>query len=76
MIHVDTHRTGDLPCTELSSTGGNTVYLAGIAKKDKRGSIVVIQQLAIEFGILVMYFVGYGCLFISHAHFSASFRTV
>jgi MFS family permease len=29
------------------------VYLAEIAKKDKRGQIVVIQQLAIEFGILV-----------------------
>lgn len=31
------------------------VYLAEIAKKDKRGSIIVIQQLAIEFGILIMY---------------------
>jgi MFS family permease len=30
------------------------VYLAEIAKKDKRGSIIVIQQLAIEFGILIM----------------------
>ena len=32
-----------------------------IAKKDKRGSIIVIQQLAIEVGILLMYFIGYGC---------------
>ena len=30
------------------------VYLAEIAKKDKRGSIIVIQQLAIEVGILIM----------------------
>jgi MFS family permease len=37
------------------------VYLAEISKKDRRGQIVVIQQLAIEFGILVMFFIG-GCL--------------
>lgn len=37
------------------------VYLAEIAKREQRGSIVIIQQLAIEFGILVMYFIGYGC---------------
>ncbi|TKA60946.1 hypothetical protein B0A49_09952 [Cryomyces minteri] len=48
------------------------VYLAEIAKKDKRGSIIVIQQLAIEWGILIMYFAGYGCSFIKG---SASFRT-
>ncbi|KAF2401551.1 MFS sugar transporter-like protein [Trichodelitschia bisporula] len=51
------------------------VYLAEIAKKDKRGSIVVIQQLAIEFGILVMYFVGYGCSFIGSPKSTTSFRT-
>ena len=49
------------------------VYLAEIAKKDKRGSIIVIQQLAIEFGILIMYFIGYGCSFIPGP--TASFRT-
>ena len=38
------------------------MYLVEISKKEKRGSIVVIQQLAIEFGILIMYFVGYGTL--------------
>jgi len=48
------------------------VYLAEIAKKDKRGSIIVIQQLAIEIGILLMYFIGYGCSFIPGP--SASFR--
>ncbi|KAL8825684.1 MAG: hypothetical protein Q9191_004261 [Dirinaria sp. TL-2023a] len=48
------------------------VYLAEIAKKEKRGSIIVIQQLAIEWGILIMYFVGYGCSFIAGP---ASFRT-
>ncbi|KAL4918778.1 general substrate transporter [Aspergillus aurantiobrunneus] len=48
------------------------VYLAEIAKKEKRGQLIVIQQLAIEWGILIMYFVGYGCSFISG---TASFRT-
>jgi len=48
------------------------VYLAEIAKKEKRGSIIVIQQLAIEWGIFIMYFVGYGCSFIAGP---ASFRT-
>ena len=49
------------------------MYLAEIAKKDKRGSIIVIQQLAIEIGILIMYFIGYGCSFIPGP--TASFRT-
>ena len=48
------------------------VYLAEIAKKEKRGSLIVIQQLAIEWGVLIMYFIGYGCSFISG---TASFRT-
>lgn len=34
------------------------VYLAEIAKKNQRGSILVIQQLAIEVGILLMFFIG------------------
>ncbi len=34
------------------------VYLAEIAKKNMRGSILVIQQLAIEVGILIMFFIG------------------
>ncbi|KAN0068045.1 General substrate transporter [Elaphomyces granulatus] len=48
------------------------VYLAEIAKKEKRGSILVIQQLAIEWGIFIMFFIGYGCSFIEGP---ASFRT-
>ncbi|KAK0672209.1 general substrate transporter [Cercophora samala] len=48
------------------------VYLAEIAKAEKRGSLVIIQQLAIEFGILVMYFIGYACASIPG---TASFRT-
>lgn len=48
------------------------VYLAEIAKAEKRGSIVIIQQLAIEFGILIMYFIGYGCASIPGP---AAFRT-
>lgn len=48
------------------------VYLAEIAKKEKRGSVLVIQQLAIEWGIFIMFFIGYGCSFIEGP---ASFRT-
>ena len=48
------------------------VYLVEITKKERRGSIVVIQQWAIEWGIFIMYFVGYGCSFIKGP---ASFRT-
>jgi sugar porter (SP) family MFS transporter len=48
------------------------VYLAEIAKKEKRGAVIVIQQLAIEWGILFMFFIGYGCSFIAG---TASFRT-
>jgi MFS family permease len=48
------------------------VYLAEIAKHNQRGAIIIIQQLAIEWGILIMYFIGYGCSFISG---NASFRT-
>ncbi|KAF2150933.1 MFS transporter [Myriangium duriaei CBS 260.36] len=49
------------------------VYLAEIARKEKRGQLVIVQQLAIEWGILIMFFIGYGCTFISGP--SASFRT-
>ncbi|KAI0851371.1 general substrate transporter [Daldinia vernicosa] len=48
------------------------VYLAEIAPRDTRGRIIVIQQLAIEWGILIMYFIGYGC---SKIEGTASFRT-
>jgi MFS family permease len=40
--------------------------------QDKRGRIIIIQQLAIEWGILIMYFVSYGCTKIPG---TASFRT-
>ncbi|CZR57683.1 related to high-affinity glucose transporter [Phialocephala subalpina] len=50
------------------------VYLAEIAKKESRGSIIVIQQWSIEWGIFIMYFVGYGCKFITTTP-TASFRT-
>ncbi|OTB06624.1 hypothetical protein M426DRAFT_9402 [Hypoxylon sp. CI-4A] len=48
------------------------VYLAEISKREIRGRIIVIQQLAIEWGILIMYFIGYGC---SKIEGTASFRT-
>jgi MFS family permease len=50
------------------------VYLAEISKKEIRGSIIVIQQWAIEWGIFIMYFVGYGCSFLNSTP-TASFRT-
>ncbi|TGJ78390.1 hypothetical protein E0Z10_g10370 [Xylaria hypoxylon] len=48
------------------------VYLAEIAKRESRGRIIIIQQLAIEWGIFIMYFASYGCGFIKG---TASFRT-
>ncbi|KAI9716402.1 MAG: hypothetical protein M1828_000344 [Chrysothrix sp. TS-e1954] len=39
------------------------VYLAEIARKENRGSLVVVQQLAIEWGIFIMYFLSYGWSF-------------
>lgn len=48
------------------------VYLAEVAKHSQRGTIIIIQQLAIEWGILIMYFIGYGCSFIAG---ESSFRT-
>ena len=46
------------------------VYLVEITKKERRGSIVVIQQWAIEWGIFIMYFVGYGGLCFRFLSFS------
>ncbi|KAJ2971385.1 hypothetical protein NUW58_g9431 [Xylaria curta] len=48
------------------------VYLAEIAKRESRGRIIIIQQLAIEWGIFIMYFASYGAGFIPGP---ASFRT-
>ena len=48
------------------------VYLAEISKKEHRGSILVIQQWSIEWGMVIMYFLSYGCSFIAGP---ASFRT-
>lgn len=39
------------------------VYLAEMSKHEKRGANIVVQQLAIEWGILIMYLIGYGCSF-------------
>ncbi|PWW77662.1 putative MFS glucose transporter [Tuber magnatum] len=48
------------------------VYLAELSPKNIRGRIVGIQQWAIEWGILIMYMISYGCTFIDGP---ASFRT-
>lgn len=48
------------------------VYLAELSPKEIRGRVVGIQQWAIEWGILIMYMISYGCTFIEGP---ASFRT-
>lgn len=48
------------------------VYLAELSPKNIRGRVVGIQQWAIEWGILIMYMISYGCTFIDGP---ASFRT-
>lgn len=50
------------------TTSQAPVYLAEIAKAESRGTIVIFQQLACEFGILIMYFLSYGCT-VSHSKF-------
>ncbi|KAF2724271.1 sugar transporter [Polychaeton citri CBS 116435] len=79
-VQTSTHSRGQLVAGRLLNgiTVGITssqcpVYLSEIAKKDKRGSILVIQQLAIEFGILIMFFIGFACGFIPGP--TASWRT-
>ena len=47
------------------------VYLAEVAKHDKRGSVIIIQQLAIDVGFTIYFFIGYACSFIPGP---ASFR--
>lgn len=69
-IQVSTHSVAQLIvgrfvnglCVGITSSQV-PVYLAEIARKENRGSLVVVQQLAIEFGILIMYFVSYGWSF-------------
>ena len=51
------------------------VYLVEITKKERRGSIVVIQQWAIEWGIFIMYFAGYGTLLDDAFHFARICRS-
>ncbi|KAH0605611.1 uncharacterized protein H6S33_004833 [Morchella sextelata] len=48
------------------------VYLAELSPKNIRGRVVGIQQWAIEWGILIMYLISYGCTFIDGP---AAFRT-
>ncbi|KAJ9631724.1 hypothetical protein H2203_000124 [Taxawa tesnikishii (nom. ined.)] len=47
------------------------VYLAELAPARIRGRVVGIQQWAIEWGILIMYLIAYGCSFL---HGSSGFR--
>lgn len=48
------------------------VYLAELSPKNIRGRVVGIQQWSIEWGILIMYLISYGCTKIEGP---ASFRT-
>jgi MFS family permease len=50
-------------CVGITSSQ-TPVYLAELAPKNVRGRVVGIQQWAIEWGILIMYFISYGCSFI------------
>lgn len=47
------------------------VYISEIAPPSKRGRVTSLQQWAITWGILIMYFICYGCSFIKG---DASFR--
>lgn len=54
------------------------VYIAEISPPSKRGRLIGMQQWAITWGILIMYYISYGCSFIgeqnSHNYNTASFR--
>ncbi|KAA8896451.1 glucose transporter [Sphaerosporella brunnea] len=51
-------------CVGITSSQ-TPVYLAELSPKNIRGRVVGIQQWAIEWGILIMYFISYGCTFIN-----------
>ncbi|KAF8251608.1 putative xylose permease [Wilcoxina mikolae CBS 423.85] len=51
-------------CVGITSSQ-TPVYLAELAPKNIRGRVVGIQQWAIEWGILIMFFISYGCSFIN-----------
>ncbi|ANB14371.1 Snf3p [Sugiyamaella lignohabitans] len=48
------------------------VYVAELAPKNIRGRLVGLFQWAVTWGIMIMFYIGYGCSFISG---KASFRT-
>lgn len=48
------------------------VYISEIAPPSKRGRLVGLQQWAITWGIMIMFYISYGCSFISGS--TASFR--
>lgn len=58
-------------CVGITSSQ-TPVYLAELSPKNVRGKVVGIQQWSIEWGILIMYLVSYGCSFIDGP---AGFRT-
>ena len=42
-----------------------TVYISEISQPSKRGRFIGAQQWAITWGILIMFYISYGCSFIS-----------
>lgn len=49
------------------------VYLAELARREVRGRVIGIQQWSIEWGILILFYIGYGCSFIEG---QAAFRVL
>ncbi|GAO19890.1 uncharacterized protein UV8b_05170 [Ustilaginoidea virens] len=45
------------------------VYIAEISPPSKRGRFIGMQQWAITWGILIMYYISYGCSFIGGEHY-------
>ncbi|KAK2730824.1 hypothetical protein FQN57_004055, partial [Myotisia sp. PD_48] len=50
------------------------VYISELAPPSKRGRLVGAQQWAITWGILIMFYISYGCSFIGGPRDTASFR--
>lgn len=51
------------------------VYVSEMAPKHIRGRLVGLFQWAVEWGILIMFFISFGCGYIGHRKSQMSFRT-
>ncbi|KAI9840397.1 MAG: hypothetical protein M1837_001655 [Sclerophora amabilis] len=50
------------------------VYISELAPPSKRGRLVGCQQWAITWGIMIMFYISYGCNYINNGEGTASFR--